>query len=70
MALPITVSGPRTDDSERNVGRNTILIAMTRNDAGFLKDILKYYAPHAPSKRPAWRPGMKIGPTTGSASTD
>ena len=24
MALPITASGPRTDDSERNVGKNTM----------------------------------------------
>ena len=44
MPFPITVSGPRTDDSERNVGKNTIVIAMTRQDAGFLKDILRHRA--------------------------
>ena len=44
MPLPITVSELRTDDSERNVGKNTIVIAMTRYDAGFLKDILRHYA--------------------------
>jgi len=43
MAPPITVSGPRTDDSERNVGKNTIVISMTRHDAGFLKDIPRHY---------------------------
>ena len=43
MPLPITVSGPRTDDSERNVGKNAIVIAMTRYDAGYLKDILRHY---------------------------
>lgn len=43
MPLPITVSELRTDDSKSNVGKNTILIAMTRNDANYLKDILRYY---------------------------
>jgi len=43
MALPITVSGPRTDGSERNVGKNTIVIAMTRSDAGFPRDVLRHY---------------------------
>ena len=33
MPLPITVSGPRTDDSERSVGKCKIVIAMTRHDA-------------------------------------
>jgi len=44
MALPITVSGPRTDGSERNVGKNTIVVAMTRSDAGFPRDVLRHYA--------------------------
>jgi len=44
MALPITVSELRTDGSERNVGKNTIVIAMTRSDAGFPRDVLRHYA--------------------------
>ncbi len=44
MPLPITVSELHTDDSESNVGKNTIIIAMTRYEAGFLEDILRHYA--------------------------
>jgi len=44
MPLPVTVSGPRTDDSERNVGRNAILIAITLSYAGFIRDVPRHYA--------------------------
>ena len=40
--IPITVSELPTDEKP-NVGRNAIIIAMTREDAGWFKDVLKYY---------------------------
>ncbi len=51
MPLPITVSELRTDDSERNVGKNTIVISMTRYDAGYLKLILQGYMQTGKAKR-------------------
>jgi len=40
--MPVTVTELLTDTRPR-VGQNTILIAMTREDANYLKDILKHY---------------------------
>ena len=42
MPLPITASELHADEKP-NVGRNAIVIAITRSDAGFLKDVLRHY---------------------------
>jgi len=50
MSLPITVSELRTGNPRRS-GDNTVLIAMTRYDAGFIRKALMEYVETASAKR-------------------
>ena len=43
--IPIAVSELQTDEKPK-VAKNAIIIAMTRDDAGFLKGVLRYYLEH------------------------
>jgi len=50
MSLPITVNELRTGHPRR-LGDNTILIAVTRHDVGFIRNVLIEYVETGSAKR-------------------